>query len=406
MRNLLTRIALCSLIAQLGACQLHEIKQQTKAVEDVVTISGTVERQVSDDQQIYVQIYKKQDQGVKLVAQTPLKSDGSFSVDTLPGKLIVAAYIDNNDNQDYDTGEPAAHLSDTGNQPRVIDVPPGQKLQDQTITISGDATIEKTFVVSNGVSKLRANLGKIVSIDDPMFLMDNAATGLWRPVDFVQQIGGGLLFLEEYDPNKQIILFVHGISGSPLEFKSFIDTMDTSRYQALVYFYPSGLPLDIVSNYLLDALTQLQDKHQFVDLTLVAHSMGGLMCRSFLMKHQAANSAFTVSRHVTINSPLHGMKSAVSGVEYSPIVINVWRDLVPDSEYIQRVHGWQMPESIDYHLVFSYLEGKDGDGVVPMGSQLSRSLQEEATSIHGFNTQHAEILKDNGFIEALKVILE
>ena len=99
------------------------------------------------------------------------------------------------------------------------------------------------------------------------------------------------------------------------------------------------------------------------------------------------------------------MESAASGVNLSPIVIESWRDLDPSSDYIKKVHNWQVPDSIDYHLVFSYLPEQEGDGTVPLSSQLSLSLQEEATKIYGFESQHAQILKENDFIIRFNKIL-
>ena len=64
-----------------------------------------------------------------------------------------------------------------------------------------------------------------------------------------------------------------------------------------------------------------------------------------------------------------------------------------------------MPDETAYHLVFSYLPGEEGDGVVPMNSQLSLSLQDEATKTYGFEAQHAQILKQEEFVQRFHKIL-
>jgi hypothetical protein len=87
-------------------------------------------------------------------------------------------------------------------------------------------------------------------------------------------------------------------------------------------------------------------------------------------------------------------------------VIPVWRDVASSSEYVNRVHSWTWPEEIPYHLVFSYLPNEGSDGVVPLESQLSLSLQDEAVRILGFEAQHAQILHDKAFIERVNRILE
>ena len=142
----------------------------------------------------------------------------------------------------------------------------------------------------------------------------------------------------------------------------------------------------------MKALNQLHNIYAFSDVQIIAHSMGGLMSRSLLMKQQVKPS-FDISLFVTINSPLYGMDGAASGVKHSPIVIPSWRDVASGSDYVTRVHDWRLPADIPYHLIFSYLKEEDGDGVVPLSSQLSQSLQDEAIKIYGFNAQHAGILK-------------
>jgi len=92
-------------------------------------------------------------------------------------------------------------------------------------------------------------------------------------------------------------------------------------------------------------------------------------------------------------------------VESSPIVVASWRDLASGSDYIKAAHQWKIPESLPYHLFFSYLPENDGDGVVPLNSQLSLSLQEEATRIYGSQAQHAAILNDKAFIKRLNKVM-
>ena len=149
----------------------------------------------------------------------------------------------------------------------------------------------------------------------------------------------------------------------------------------------------------------MKTEYNFADIYLITHSMGGLMSRSFLIKHQQDQAKFDVSLYMTINSPLYGMDSTRSGVESSPIVIASWRDLATDSDYIRKVHRWHIPDETAYHLVFSYLPGEEGDGVVPMSSQLSLSLQEDASKIYGFQAQHAQILQQDNFILRFHKIL-
>ena len=148
------------------------------------------------------------------------------------------------------------------------------------------------------------------------------------PVDFVEQFGGGLMLLQPFEPNKVPVVFVHGISGTTKSFEKVIAALNKNEFQPWVLQYPSGLRLDVVSEYLRQALDKLYAQYKFPRIMIVAHSMGGLMTRSFMMKYVEGKSAYKIALGVTINSPLQGMDSAATGVKSSPIVVPVgatWR---------------------------------------------------------------------------------
>ena len=96
----------------------------------------------------------------------------------------------------------------------------------------------------------RKNIGSITSLDDPKFDEGIAKMGLWEPVKFSLKVGPGIYMLQPYDPAKIPVLFVHGISGSPRNWKPIIDQLDRSRYQPWVMAYASGLPLEVNAKYM------------------------------------------------------------------------------------------------------------------------------------------------------------
>jgi pimeloyl-ACP methyl ester carboxylesterase len=58
--------------------------------------------------------------------------------------------------------------------------------------------------------------------------------------------------------------------------------MDRTKYQPWLFYYPSGLQIPTLGNGLLGMLNELWLEHRFHELHIVAHSMGGLVTRSFL----------------------------------------------------------------------------------------------------------------------------
>lgn len=401
---------LCVALFFLASCSLIEIKEQSEQLKNVSYISGTIENN-NDEYPIYVVLLKQYETHVEVLNQALLNDNNGYQFDLFPGRYIVGAYIDENKNGTREHTEKSALYSQDASLYQIIEVGSGEHIVLNSFSISKAIDIRETLE-SGGqgkatihLSKGQSNIGKIVSFDDGIFVKDNSTLGLWYPLTFLDKFGGGLLMLQDYQQGKIPVIFIHGMLGSPVEFKGLVQGLDDEKYQPWVLYYPSGIQLDLVSDYLLSSLNQMNEDHGFTDIYLIAHSMGGLMTRSFLMKHQQQEADFDVSLYMTINSPLYGMKSATSGVEASPIVIASWRDLATGSDYIKKVHNWQVPNNTAYHLVFSYLSGEEGDGVVPISSQLSLSLQEEATQIYGFQVQHAQILMDDDFIKHFNKIL-
>jgi pimeloyl-ACP methyl ester carboxylesterase len=251
------------------------------------------------------------------------------------------------------------------------------------------------------------NTGSVVTLDDPRFGRENYAMGLWKPVDFLNQAEGGLFFLQEYQQNKLPVILVHGVNGGPLDWENVITGLNKEHFQPLVAYYPSGLRLDMISDYLVEAITMLQEKHGFSDYAVVAHSMGGLVTRSFVKKyvrHSKENSQ-KLKLVMTVNSPMAGMSAAAAGVEHSPIVVPSWRDVEPNSEFLKDLHTWEWPKDIPYHLVISYTDGKSSDGVVSLQSQSPMRLQSEATRMYIFNDDHVGTINNDKFIETLNMVL-
>ena len=163
----------------------------------------------------------------------------------------------------------------------------------------------------------------------------------------------------------------------------------------------------MISYYLVEAVEQLQNKYGFDQFYVVAHSMGGLVARSFVKKYveRAPNNVNKLRLVMTINSPMNGMAAAASGVKHSPIVVPSWLDVEPTSEFLKGINTWSWPKEIPYHLVISYIDGESGDSVVPLQSQSQPKLQSESTRIYVVNNNHVGTLSDKGFLQLFNEIL-
>jgi pimeloyl-ACP methyl ester carboxylesterase len=185
--------------------------------------------------------------------------------------------------------------------------------------------------------------------------------GYFDPFGFMWKTGPGIYFLEPYDPDRIPILFVHGAMGYPQEFKELIESLDRERYQPWFAFYPSGASLRGVSSFLTQLVMRLRLQHGFETLVVVAHSMGGLVSRSFILEHHERVRRDTVRVFVSISTPWGGIASAEKGVQRSPIVVPSWRDVASNSEFIREIFFLDpesmttrrhLPEQVSFHLLF------------------------------------------------------
>ena len=397
-----------ALVLGISACSLPDMKRQLDQIDSLSTITGNIQVNFFSENPIKVLLFRDNgNNAVSLVNQFLLNDDGRYTFYVPKGRYLVAAYISSREDGVYTNGDHAVYYGlDEGN-PGFLSV------GEQRIYESGTLIFNESLRAKGGgfsgetrIGKMNDNIGKIISLDDPIFSEEYANMGLWYPLDFIERIGGGLYQLNDhYEPEKIPVFFVHGINGSANNWTKVINGLDTQHFQPYVLHYASGARLDMISNYLVKATNTLYSKYKFKQFYVVAHSMGGLVSRSFLKKHSESLHPAKIGLFMTINSPLIGMDSANMGLKYSPILIPSWRDVASGSDFIKDINDWRIPNNTPYHLVFSYESGKGNDGVVPLESQIPAQQQLEAVRLYGFNTSHSGILNQSEFITLFNQVL-
>lgn len=263
-----------------------------------------------------------------------------------------------------------------------------------------------------GMESLFYPNGAIRSLDDPIFSPEVAALGMYEPGAFLEKAPAMFYALEEDFFYKVPVIFVHGIGGSIRVFDDMLAALDRTRYKPWFFYYPSGADLNQLSTmfyaiFLSGKVLSLEE----MPMVIVAHSMGGLVAREALNLRAGTEEENRVQKLITIASPMGGIPSARRG-EKAPVVIPVWRDINPDSEFIKGLHRKPLPAGMEYHLSFAYGDprkiklGDNSDGVVPLANQLSLQAQKEATAQLGFNDTHMGILKNHEVIQNLLRIVE
>jgi pimeloyl-ACP methyl ester carboxylesterase len=218
----------------------------------------------------------------------------------------------------------------------------------------------------------------------------------------------GVFLLAPYDACKVPVLFVHGMEGSPQDLRPMIEALDRTRYQPWFLAYPSGLRLRFVSVYLAEAIRELGVRHKPHRMHVVAHSMGGLIARSFINQNVGLKRRQLVRTFITISTPFNGHAGAQQGVRFSPVVAPAWIDMVPNSAFIKHLYEEPLPEYVEHHLFFGYQAngGPSSDGVVMMSSVLDPRAQFAARGVYGYEESHSSILQSEDVILRVRRILE
>ena len=120
-----------------------------------------------------------------------------------------------------------------------------------------------------------------VFVDDRADLFDsrNVQLGMWRASDFLRDYGTALLLTAPYDDRHIPVFLVHGINGSPRDFTPIVSRFRGSRYQPVVFYYPTGMPLAEASRELGARMQEFLDRHPTNGFAVVGHSMGGLVAK-------------------------------------------------------------------------------------------------------------------------------
>jgi len=335
----------------------------------------------------------------EVVASREVPPENEFYVLLLPGgqyDLLVFADLDRNGR--FETAELVGRTP----QPSPVEVGTGIA-EDGFVATGPDLSVAVDAPQSSEqhISIKRSNVRNLVeSLDDPLFDAKFGEEGMYRPTRLLARTQGFVFGLEPFDPGKTTVLFVHGITATPRDFKTLVAGLDRTRFQPWFFYYPSGLPLDKTGGLLAKVVGIFAKDRAFGAgrVAIVAHSMGGLVARRALDDLTKEGRPSYLVGYLSLASPYGGLDSAAAGVKHAPEVVPAWRDVATGSEFLKRLHSTPLPRDLPFYVLFGWgkkdKEGPSpaGDGVVPVRSQLAMQVQESATRIVGFEETHAGIL--------------
>jgi len=392
-----------------AGCSLVKLRKEVSESLASTILVGRISTLFPGKGPIVVAAYSKY-QGKREIAHYAVLHDaGEFELMVREGDYYVFAYWDKNSNLIYEAGEPAGQYGDL----KLVSAPPGGVVSEINFVIpdkGSSVDLPHGFKISsNRPKKLHSRLaGAITDLDDELFSEENGTKGFWEPGSFYKEVSGNIYFLEEYDPEKIPILFVHGAFGTPKGWKYFVNNIDRTRFQPWFFYYPTGARLNSMSNLLYWKLLNLQIKYKFDTMYITAHSMGGLVARSFIMDH--GQYFPSIQLFISLATPWGGDRMAEYGVKQSPAVIPSWIDMQPEGEFIKSLYRTKMPETISFYMFYGHRGNRNpfrsnNDGTITLSSLQDLRPQSEAKMNYAFNEDHTSIVFSKEVLDQYNTII-
>jgi hypothetical protein len=391
------------------------LSQDLKQVETKEAyIRGRVTYQADQQAPVLMLLITVADGKKQIVDFSVMESPGLYAFFVPRGTYYVVGIIDLNENMRGDYGELYGVY---GAPDPVVVAQPGMingiDLTLDRVMREGEVDLSSWSHVNLEESSASAYIsaaGVVADLDQSYFTPRYAEKGLWEPYATLKEVGIGLFFLEDYDPDKIPVLFVYGASGHAQNWRVLFDEMDRQRFQPWFFNYPSGLDLEFIGSALEGAIKWLHERYGFDTLFIVAHSMGGLVARYAILQNVYEDHQDYIRLFLTILTLWGGHRAAAQGVKYAPAVVPSWRDMAPDSDFLTLLYSRPLPPDVPHYLFFSYggrsgMMDENNDGAVTLESQLDYRVQRHVQDLFGFDEDHVKVLFSEDVVGIFNTIL-
>jgi pimeloyl-ACP methyl ester carboxylesterase len=186
----------------------------------------------------------------------------------------------------------------------------------------------------------------------------------------------GLTLKDRIRPRDRLVIFLHGLNSRPEDLESLVQDTRAAGLPCAVFRYPNDQRLPESAVSLAKEFHKLQRTYPRLRVSIVAHSMGGLVARYAIEDPRWRSS--NVDQLVMIAPPNHGSSLArfacsLDAVEFmtSPArrkesgflvgsfadgLAEATDDLEPDSDFLTKLNSFPRNPDVDYTIVL----GTDG----------------------------------------------
>lgn len=334
------------------------------------------------------------------------RAPGVFTEVLPAGEYRLAAFEDTNGNLAYDAGERFGQL-DAGetiwgggaesskvgvvlslDTTGTCDLPPG--------AVVVQPSLHPKLGTNHPALQVIENLH--LDRDRDRVSQTTPSKGAWAPLDEVRAYGPGLYSFGTPDPRKIPIVFVHGAQGTPDQWEAMINKVDLERFQPWIYHYDTALPLTLTSWSFSCMIDEAVVRFGLPKFVVAAHSGGGCVARAMIRWQLDGDRDPAVERLITVASPFGGHPDARFGATWVSDDAGYWRDLAPDSDFLQWLYGTTWPDDIAHYLIVTVggaqkpeLE-QANDGTVPVPSQIDPRIQRHAEAVAVVADAHDAVL--------------
>ncbi|MEE8552611.1 MAG: hypothetical protein V3S72_04860 [Desulfobacterales bacterium] len=250
------------------------------------------------------------------------------------------------------------------------------------------------------------------NLDNHIFSAEYGELGLYFPENFMERFKYRFYVLDEDPEGKIPVVFVHGISGTPANWKYIVENIDRDHFSPVFYYYPTGIRLNNAAELLYKGLKAIHKRHG--QIIVIAHSMGGLVSRGVMRRFALDRLEGYIPLYISLSTPYGGHEHAQKAVDHilDAGVVPSWRDVASESKYIRELYDPPLSPGTDFHLIFGYKNprrfriGSNSDGAITIKSQLDPRAQREALRIYGVDEDHVTILGNSEVASILNELLQ